>query len=350
VFGVWLLIGGCVPAGSSTEVDPPAIAGSYWTCPMHPEVRESGPGLCPSCGMGLVEQRAPDGSSDEIRPADRTVRISTERQQLIGVKLSDVALEPLVKDLVAAGTLASDETRQVEVPSPVVGVVDQVLGNGIGQEVHRNEPLIVVATDDGQKVTVKATATGHIGWRVTTVGAKIPINYNVCTIYDHAGIWVWVEIFEGDIAWVKLGQTASMTVPAYPGRTFQGRVTQIAPLLNPQTHTMRVRVDFPNTDFALKPGMSAALEIHADVGPKLAIPESAVIRTGAENVVFVAAGEGRFEVRNVELGLLIGDWYEVVGGLAAGDRIVTSANFLVDSESKLQGVRAAWDPGSGADR
>ena len=155
------------------------------------------------------------------------------------------------------------------------------------------------------------------------------------------------EIYEADIAWVKLGQPASMTVPAWPGRTFEGKVTQIAPILQPDTHTMRVRVDFWNTDFLLKPGMSAVLQVHADVGTKLAIPESAVLRTGTEDVVFVAVGDGAFNVRDVTLGILVGEWYEVVEGLAVGDRIVTSANFLVDSESRLQGIRASWDPEPG---
>jgi multidrug efflux pump subunit AcrA (membrane-fusion protein) len=334
------LLAGC-PAPDDPPVEVHAAPATEWTCPMHPEVRQHEPGVCPSCGMKLVE-RTPEPPAPAAPVGDRAFSISTERQQLVGVKLSTVEERPLQKALVAAGTLASDETRIVETPSPVSGVVEEVLGNQIGQEVRRGEPLLVVTTDDGTKATVRATATGHISWRVQSVGAKIPPNYNVCTIYDHAGIWVWVQIFESDIPWVKLGQPATMTVPAYPGRTFQGRVTQIAPLLDPETHTMRVRVDSANSDFALKPGMSAAITIHADVGPRLAIPEAAVLRTGAEDVVFVSAGDGRFLVRDVELGLLVGDQYEVVRGLAPGDRIVTSANFLVDSESKLQGVRDAW--------
>ncbi|MEQ1569113.1 MAG: efflux RND transporter periplasmic adaptor subunit [Myxococcota bacterium] len=313
---------------------------------MHPEVRDDHGGDCPSCGMALVPvTTGPPAASDT--PAVPIVHVSTERQQLIGVRLTEVREVPLMKALVSAGTLASDETRVVETPSPVGGVVEQVLGNPTGQEVRRGQALLVLRTDAAEEVTVRAPATGHISWRISNVGAKIQPNYNVCTIYDHAGIWVWLEIYESELQWVRVGQSASMTVPAWPGRTFHGTVTQVAPLLSAATHTMRVRVDFPNRDFTLKPGMSAVVEIHADAGTKLAVPESAVIRTGRENIVFVAAGEGAFAVRDVQLGVLVGDQYEVVGGLTAGERIVTSGNFLIDSESQLQGVRAAWDPPAG---
>lgn len=336
-----LLVGGCSTAAEPAAA-PATAAVEWWTCPMHPEVHSDVDGTCPSCGMKLAPMRSGGAEPAADEAGDHVVHIPTERQQLIGVRVSEVREVPLHKTLLAAGTLASDETRIVEVPSPVTGEVVEVLGNSIGQSVRRGQPLVVIQGEDGARTTIKATATGQISWRVTAVGTKIPADRNVCTIYDHAGIWVWVEVYESDSAAVKVGQPATMVVPAHPGRQFEGRVTQVSPVLSPTTHTMRVRVDFANADFALKPGMSAALQIRADLGPHLAIPESAALRTGAENVVFVAAGEGRFEVRDIGLGALVGDQYVVLDGLVAGERIVTSANFLVDSESKLQGVRAAW--------
>lgn len=330
--------------GDAVAATVAAEPGAY-TCPMHPDVHQATPGLCPSCGMKLVaaSPAAPEpamgAAADGVLG---TVQISTARQQLIGVKVAEVVEAPMDKVLVAAGTLASDENRLVETPSPVAGVVEQVLGNPIGQQVRRGEGLLVLRGEDGALTTVRATGTGHISWRVSAVGAKVPVGYNVCSIYDHAGIWVWVEIYESDIQWVSLGQAVSMTVPSWPGRRFDGKVTQVAPLLDPLKHTMRVRVDFANRDFSLKPGMSAVLQIHADAGARLSVPESAVMRTGLANVVFVAVGDGAFEVRDVSLGLLIDDRYEVTSGLTAGERIVVSGNFLVDSESRLQGVRTAW--------
>jgi membrane fusion protein, copper/silver efflux system len=329
------------PAQSRVEAaaTPAAEEEEYWTCSMCPYVRQKEPGKCPSCGMKLIKK---GGHTHAKEHKKGELTLSAERQQLIGVRTVEVEERELVKKLVAAGSIAPDETKIVELLANVSGTVEQVLGNPVGQQVRRGEPLFSVVTPEGTKALIRANATGHISWRVGFASTQVSPKLKVATIYDHAMMWVWVEVYETDIAMVRLNQSAVMSVPAYPGRTFKGKVAQIAPLLQSDTHTMKVRLDFANPEYLLKPGMSAVVEVEASLGTKLAIPEAAVIRTGTENVAFVSKGEGRFEVRDVELGAQVSGWYEVLGGLEAGEEIVAAANFLVDAESKLQGIRSSW--------
>ena len=216
--------------------------------------------------------------------------------------------------------------------------------------VAQSRAAVERAEEELRNATIRSPLHGMVLTRDVEIGSPVSSILNmgsaaslVMTVGDIERVFVRGKVDEADVGRVKLGQPARISVETFKDRTFEGKVTQISPLLQPDTHTMRVRVDFWNTDFLLKPGMSAVLKIHADVGTKLAIPESAVLRTGTEDVVFVAAGEGAFDVRDVRLGIRVGGWYEVLEGLSAGDAIVTSANFLVDSESRLQGVRAAWE-------
>jgi RND family efflux transporter MFP subunit len=168
-------------------------------------------------------------------------------------------------------------------------------------------------------------------------------------IADHSIVWVRGAVYENEMAWVETGQTAVMRVPALPGREFTGRLTFIDPHVDARTRTLSVRLEFPNSDLALKPGMYADLEIGAPSGERggrlLMVPESAVLPTGVRNIVFVDQGEGRMEIRNVELGSRVGDRYEVLAGLQEGERVVTSGNFLIDAESRLQAAEPVWQGG-----
>ncbi|MEQ1569453.1 MAG: efflux RND transporter periplasmic adaptor subunit [Myxococcota bacterium] len=267
------------------------------------------------------------------------VDLSPWRLQLGGVRTTPVSQVPLRSELRAAGTLASDDTRIVEVRVPVAGTIVEVLGNTVGQQVRRGEPLLVLEAADGARTRVTAPATGHISWRLGSAGSEVAADQSVCTIADHSRIWVWVQVFESDLDHVHLGQAAAVQVPAYPGDTFDGTVTQLAPLLDPVTHTLRARVDLRNADFRLKPGMSGIVRLQVELGERLAVPESAVIRAGERDRVYVDLGQGRFEPREVVLGVRAGEWIEVRSGLTPGESIVTAANFLVDAEARLGGLR-----------
>jgi multidrug efflux pump subunit AcrA (membrane-fusion protein) len=139
-----------------------------------------------------------------------------------------------------------------------------------------------------------------------------------------------------------------MTLSYLPGRTFEGRITFIYPTLSEATRTVKVRLEFPNPDFTLKPEMYAQVELRSDLGDRLSIPESAVISTGTRDIAFVDRGEGYFEPREVKLGIRLPDRFEVLDGLAEGEPVLTSGNFLVDSESKLKAALAAAGNQAGA--
>jgi multidrug efflux pump subunit AcrA (membrane-fusion protein) len=132
-----------------------------------------------------------------------------------------------------------------------------------------------------------------------------------------------------------------MTLSYLPGRTFEGRITFIYPTLSEATRTVKVRLEFSNPDFALKPEMYAQVEIRSDLGERLSVPESAVISTGTRDIAFVDRGEGYFEPRELKVGMRLADRFEVLDGVAEGEQVLTSGNFLVDSESKLKAALAA---------
>jgi RND family efflux transporter MFP subunit len=170
-------------------------------------------------------------------------------------------------------------------------------------------------------------------------------------IADHTVVWVQVDVYENEISLVKLGLPAVMTLPSYPGEEFRGKVTFIWPHLDPETRTVKVRLEFSNPDLKLLPEMYANVELQIPLGERLTVPESAVLRTGKEDIVFVDKGDGKMEIRLVRLGRKAGDYYEVLRGLSQGEKVVSRANFLIDSESQVQAAVATWgeEGGNAAD-
>ncbi len=155
------------------------------------------------------------------------------------------------------------------------------------------------------------------------------------TIADLSTVWINAEIYEYEVPFVQMGQPATVAFASYPGEQFHGRVSYIYPYLNKEARTVKVRLDLPNPDIRIKPDMYGDVLINVNRGSKVAIPEQAVLDSGTRTLVFVVRGEGLFEPRTVKLGPKIGSYYEVREGVAEGDRVVTSGNFLIDSESKL---------------
>jgi len=169
-------------------------------------------------------------------------------------------------------------------------------------------------------------------------GMEVQPNTNLYTIADLSRVWVLADVYEYELPWLELGQDAAVELSYLPGKPIRGKLTYIAPFLNPKTHTIEVRLELDNRDGKLKPEMFGNAVIAGVPRPDtLAIPTSAVIRSGTRTVAIVAMGEGRFEPRELELGIDSGDgWLEVLAGLDEGERIVVSSQFLIDSESNLQ--------------
>ncbi|HBH79246.1 MAG TPA: efflux RND transporter periplasmic adaptor subunit, partial [Nitrospira sp.] len=184
-------------------------------------------------------------------------------------------------------------------------------------------------------LTVYAPSSGIVLKRETVPGKYVEPGTTLYEIADLSSVWISADIYESEMAAVKVAQPASITFAAYPGETFSGKVAYVYPTLNTEARTVRVRVEFPNPELKLKPGMYGNVTLQTDAVRTLMVPKEAVLDTGLRQLVFMDLGQGRYEPISVKLGRRSQDSVEVLEGLKAGDRIVTSANFLLDAESKL---------------
>ncbi len=187
-------------------------------------------------------------------------------------------------------------------------------------------------------LTIHSPISGYVINKVALKGMRVEPGMELYKIVDLSTVWVYADVYEYELPYIKVGQQAEVKLTYYPSEVFKGRITYIFPYLNQNTRTARVRIEFPNRDGKLKPEMYADVEIRVNLGKKLAIPESSVLNTGVRQIVFVDKGEGLFEVRFVKLGARAAGFYEIKEGLKAGERVVSYANFLIDAESKVQGV------------
>jgi len=341
-----------------------------------------------------MESIQKEGKVQEIAPG--TVQISPERQQLIGVRFGTVAKRTLQKVIRTVGRIDYDEKRIGIVSPKIGGWIEELLVDFTGRFVRKGEPLLTIyspelvstqeeyllalkAKQDWSKspfpevteggnllaesarrrlklwdisdaqiktleesreptktLTLYSPFTGYVIEKMVNKGQFVDAGMALFKIADLSVVWLIADIYEYELSAIRLGQQAAIQMAYYPGETFTGKAIYIYPYLDPQTRTAKVRYEFPNPRGKLKPEMFTNLEITVRLGDKLAVPEDAVIDTGLRKVVVIDRGSGYFEPREVKLGVKAGDVFEVLDGLQAGERVVTSANFLIDSESKLK--------------
>jgi len=185
-------------------------------------------------------------------------------------------------------------------------------------------------------LTLYAPATGYIMDKEALEGMRVMPDMILFQLADLSRVWVEANVYEFEAPVVKVGQPAKLTLQAHPGQVFAGRVSYIYPTLEEMTRTLKARLEFANPGLGLKPGMYANVEIVAQAGEELVIPEQAVVDTGTRRVVFVKQGEGTFVPREVTLGPRAVGYYPVLSGLEEGEQVVSSPNFLIDSESRFQ--------------
>ncbi|MGH9813602.1 MAG: efflux RND transporter periplasmic adaptor subunit [Candidatus Acidiferrales bacterium] len=367
----------------------------YWYDPMHPQYKSDKPGIAPDCGMKLVPKYA-----DETEPMGEkqvgTIQLSPAKQQLIGVRTGTVAAEDLAQTIRAVGLVETDETRVARVHTKVSGWVRKVFVDYTWQHVEKGAPLFSLyspelvsaqqeyliarraqsylgsspyaeaaqgseallraarqrlklwdVTDEQiaeleqrgaaqEELTFYAPAGGHVVERKVFPNQYITPDSELYTIADHSRVWVQAQLYEYESAGVRVGMPVAMTVEAYPGRAFPGRVVFIPPHMETETRTLPVRLEFENPELALKPGMFATVEVRVALGRQLVVPRDAVLDTGTRQIVFLAREGGYFEPREILVGARLGDRVVVLKGLAPGDTIATSAVFLLDSESRLK--------------
>jgi len=195
-----------------------------------------------------------------------------------------------------------------------------------------------------REIAVISPASGYITQRNALPNAYVQPDTKLYTIADLSTVWVYANVFQSDVGRLKPGDPARITVDSYPGRNFTGRIDQILPDVDPTTRTVRVRLVFRNPGLVLKPGMYVSVNIDIPLGRQLIIPASGVLQSGTREIAFIDRGQGNLEPRVIQTGLQVDDSVVVISGLKAGDRIVSSANFLVDSEAQLQSVLGSFSP------
>jgi len=298
----------------------------YYRNPMNPEVTSPGPAK-DSMGMDYV----PVYEEAQSETSGPTVMISPEKQQLIGVKTSSVEKKHLEKVIQASGKIAYD-------PELVV-TQEEFIQALINEDNTKDSPLQDVidrarALADAARKKLKLL--GMSDEQIAEIEKTKKAQTNLYLPGKGENVWAYISIYEYEIGLVKVGANVEIKAVAYPGETFGGRVMSINPVLDPATRTNIVRVEVENRDDKLKPEMFIDATIKVDLGEKLAVPESAVLDTGVRKIVYLSREGNLLESREVTLGQKAEGYYEVLKGLDEGDVVVTSGNFLIDSESRLK--------------
>ena len=343
---LWLTVAVVLSAPGCRREEPvPVTSGAQrYQCSMHPQIVSDKPGTCPICGMRLtpVEETAPGAAADGGVPGRAGFALSTERQQLIGVKRGRVELRELTVDLRAAGRIAYDpELYQTVVEYREAVAARRQLGASPLHEAVRGADAVVRAA------ALKLRQRGITEEDLANIppAGRDPVNL----LLPGKSVWVYAQVYEYEVELVQPGQELVVTAPSAPGRVYSARVTSVDPILDPQTRTARIRALVSTPDASLRPEAFVNARIHVPLGRRLAVPKDAVMDTGEHQIVFVVRGEGEFEPRAVTLGREAEDAYEVLAGLQPGEEVVTSANFLIDSESRFRAALATFGkaPASG---
>ena len=339
------------------------------------------------------------------------VQLSPERLQSIGVRMGRVERKTVADDIRVTGNVAVDETKLAYVQTRYSGYIQKVFADTTYQYLRKGQPLFTIYSPDlaatereylvakqyqqrvagstvagvregagslleaaterlqqwgvpqkeisrlestsqvQQELTVESPVSGFITERNALPNLTVQPETRLYTVADLSTVWVLAEVFQSDLGRIKVGDRATLAVDAYPGHVFEGRVNFLYPQVDMTTRTIRARVVIPNPGLKLTPGMFVNVALKVPQGKQLVISASGVLQSGARQVVFVNRGDGYLEPREVELGGRSGDDFIVLKGLKEGEEIVTSANFLIDSESQLQAALGSFvppPPGAGA--
>ena len=387
VFGLLLAI--AAPCTTPAEEPVPAAAEkTLYTCGMHPQVIQDHPGDCPICGMKLTPIRK-DSTAESS-----AITIDPVTTQNMNIRTGVVEKGPLRRTIRTVAVIDYDETSLADVTMRFKGWITKLYVNVTGQQVHKGDPLFEIYSPDlysaqsdyllalenvgptkvGAKarlenfniseaqiaelertkqvkktLTINAPRDGIVVEKMAVEGQMADENMQLYRIADLALVWVQAQVYEQDLPFIHLGQDALVTLSYLPDRKFQGRVTYIYPTVDEKTRTAKVRMEFHNPGYLLKPGMFATAELTSELEPSaLLVPDSAVLRSGEKNTVFVALDGGRFEPRTVTLGPRSeNNLYQVLSGLSEGERVVTSGQFMLDSESQLrEAIQKMTEPGT----
>lgn len=348
----------------------------YWVAPMDPNYQRDKAGKSPM-GMDLIPVYADAVSSGNA------VIISPEVIQNLGVRTAKAEISKLWRGIDTVGYVDFDESKLSHIHLRTEGWIENLKIRSEGERVKKDDrlfdfysPALVNAQEEfvqalsvknkslitasserllalgvskgqitrlrknrkvRQYISVFAPQDGVVSTLPVREGMFIKPSMKVMSLADLSSVWLLAEVFERQVNWVTQGDSAEVTLSYLPGRTWQGKVEYIYPSLDPKTRTLKVRLRFDNPEEALKPNMYANVKIFGGAKTEvLVVPMEALIRTGRDERVIVALGEGRFEARDVSAGIESGDWVEIASGLKAGEQVVVSGQFLIDSEASIK--------------
>jgi len=410
ILAVFVLLAGTFAGGYVVRATKHAGAATsgrrvlYYVDPMHQAYTSDKPGIAPDCGMTLEPVYADEAANTrepaeaEATPAVATgaIKISPERQQLIGVKFATVELSGQARSIRAVGKVTFDETRVAHVHTRIDGWIEKVFVDFTGDFVNQGQPMLTIyspemlasqqelllaarardlmrdnplasAAEHGNSlfeaarrrlelwqlnddqidqvlrtgqpihsITLHAPASGFVSERKAFPNQKVTPDSDLYTITDLSRIWIVADVFEADITSIKVGDPAYVQFPSGNTPSLGAKVTYIQPQVDSMTRTLKVRLDAPNPGLRMKPDMYVNVEFGIAGAKELVVPAEAVLDTGDRQTVFVDLGNGYLEPRQVVVGERYGDRVAITRGLAAGERVVSSGTFLIDSESQLK--------------
>ena len=380
--------------------EPVVQAKVKYTCSMHPFIIRDAPGACPICGMALtpVSDTKGGGETRANGAADNAIRIDPVTLQNMGVRTAQVLRQPLRRTIRTVGLVTSEETRQFSINAKVEGWVERLYVNQSGQQVKKGQPLMELYSPDlvaaqqeyllslenkkrlegspyaeivnGANRLLEAARTRLRYWDINSgqirameqsgqirknltlyseydgvviskkvlQGMRVMPGEELLQIADLSKIWVNADIYEYELPWIKVGQAVQVELPFAPGRIFNGSISYLYPYMANETRTVKARIELANPGLEFKPDMYVNVVVTAEaVDSALTVPVSAVLNSGRGQTVFVDLGEGRFAPRIVQSGVRDDEGrLQILSGLTEGESVVVSAQFMMDSESRLR--------------
>ena len=368
----------------------------YYRSPMDPGVRSDKPAK-DSMGMDFIPVYADEAQpSGGAVPGRTSLTLSPEKRQALGIRSEEIHHGRLTRALRTVGRVAVDERRLHHIHTKYDGYVEHLYVDFTGKYVERGDHLLSIYSPDlvatqqeyllaynaqkqmaasgipsvaqgsldlleaarqrlllwdmrdediealeragrvSRTIDLHSEVAGYVTQKMAFHGMRVTPADTLFDIADLSQVWVLADVYESDLPLVRVGMMGELTVPYLPGKTWRGAVTYVGPTVEEKTRTVKVRIELRNEGQQLKPDMFADVHLQADLGTGLSVPQSAVIDSGGRKLVFIERGEGSFEPREVQLGVQVGGGFQVLSGLADGERVVTSANFLLDSESSLR--------------
>jgi Cu(I)/Ag(I) efflux system membrane fusion protein len=395
------------PSRASSANDHPSSAApgaiDHYTCSMHPSVKQAGPGTCPICGMALIPVT-------KEQQEQGVVMIDEGRRQLIGVRTEPVVSGPMRMSFRAVGHVTYDESALADVNLKVHGWITKLLVSETGQRVSKGQPLFTMYSPDlynaeqdfllglhgagasapagdsgapprrteilaqasrqrlhllglsdaqidavaqsgkpSEDVAIPAPASGFVIEKNVVEGASVDAGMRLYRIASLSKVWVDADVFEADLAHVRVGNRANVTLDYLPGRAYEAKVAYVYPYLDPGARTGRVRLELTNKDLDLRPGMYASVALSSNLGTRVQIPAAAVVYTGPRRLVFLDLGGGRFRPTEVQIGTESSGMAEVLAGVSPGELVATSGVFLIAAEARISTAAKYWDSTNDAD-